>query len=142
MSRSRERSRRLLESAAMPVHFNHTILAARDKSASARFFADLFGLTEPEEAGFFAVVRLSDDQLIQFAEPPGVTEIQMQHQAFLVDDATFDRLVARLEATERPHWGDPRMSQPGINRNHGGRGVYFLDPAGHGLEAITRPYSD
>lgn len=125
----------------MPVHFNHTILAARDKDVSARFFTDLFDLAEHEDAGPFAVVRLADEQLIQFAVPP-VQEIQMQHQAFLVDDATFDHLVGRLEALEHPHWGDPRMSQPGINHNHGGRGVYFRDPAGHGLEAITRPYAD
>jgi len=27
-----------------------------------------------------------------------------------------------------------------INFNDGGRGVYFLGPDGHLLEAITRPY--
>jgi hypothetical protein len=27
-----------------------------------------------------------------------------------------------------------------INRNDGGRGVYFQDPSGHFLEIITRPY--
>jgi hypothetical protein len=27
-----------------------------------------------------------------------------------------------------------------FNTNHGGRGVYFQDPAGHNLEVITRPY--
>jgi hypothetical protein len=27
-----------------------------------------------------------------------------------------------------------------INHHHGGRGLYFLDPAGHGMEIITRPY--
>jgi hypothetical protein len=27
-----------------------------------------------------------------------------------------------------------------INRNDGGRGVYFLDPSGHNLELITVPY--
>jgi catechol 2,3-dioxygenase-like lactoylglutathione lyase family enzyme len=27
-----------------------------------------------------------------------------------------------------------------INRNDGGRGVYFEDPDGHLLEVITRPY--
>jgi hypothetical protein len=33
------------------------------------------------------------------------------------------------------------MRRPGeINTEHGGRGVYFKDPAGHGLELITRPY--
>lgn len=27
-----------------------------------------------------------------------------------------------------------------INHNHGGRGVYFLDPGGNGMEVITQPY--
>ena len=32
-------------------------------------------------------------------------------------------------------------TQPGeINRHDGGRGCYFLDPDGHFLEIITRPY--
>ena len=37
--------------------------------------------------------------------------------------------------------GGPRAARPGeINRNDGGRGVYFRDPGGHFLEIITRPY--
>jgi hypothetical protein len=122
------------------VLINHAILGATDKLESARFFCDLFDLAEPEEAGPFAVVRLADGQLIQFATPPG-GEVVPVHLAFLVDDATFDRLVARLEALARDHWADPRRSQPGINHNHGGRGVYFLDASGNYLEAITAPYA-
>jgi branched-chain amino acid transport system substrate-binding protein len=38
------------------------------------------------------------------------------------------------------HWADPRQSSTGFNTNDGGRGVYFLDPSGHFLEAITKPY--
>jgi hypothetical protein len=39
------------------------------------------------------------------------------------------------------HWADPQMTRPGeTNTEHGGRGVYFKDPAGHALELITRPY--
>ncbi|MGE4425886.1 MAG: VOC family protein [Solirubrobacteraceae bacterium] len=124
----------------MPVRLNHTILAARDKAESARFFTDIFALPPHEEAGPFAVVRLADDQLIQFAEPP--VEIQMQHHAFLVDDETFDHLLSRIAALGLPHWADPQKSCTGINTNHGGRGVYFHDPAGHALETITEPYAD
>jgi len=37
--------------------------------------------------------------------------------------------------------GIPFQQQPDeINTHHGGRGVYFFDPAGHGLELITQPY--
>jgi catechol 2,3-dioxygenase-like lactoylglutathione lyase family enzyme len=69
----------------VPVHINHAIVAASDKLASARFFTDLFGRAEPEEAGPFAIVTLDDGELIQFATPPG-GEISPQHLAFLVDD--------------------------------------------------------
>jgi catechol 2,3-dioxygenase-like lactoylglutathione lyase family enzyme len=122
------------------VLINHAIVGAGDKLSSARFFTDLFDLAEPEEAGPFAVVRLDDGMLIQFATPPG-GEIVPIHLAFLIDDATFDHLIARIEALGLDHWADPRRSQTGINHNHGGRGVYFLDPAGNYLEAITRPYA-
>ena len=123
------------------VLINHAIVGASDKLASARFFSDLFDLAEPEEAGPFAVVRLDDEMLLQFATPPGGA-IAPIHLAFLVDDPAFDHLLARIEALSLDHWADPRRSQTGINHNHGGRGVYFLDPSGNYLEAITRPYAD
>jgi hypothetical protein len=35
-----------------------------------------------------------------------------------------------------------QQSRPGeINANHGGRGVYFNDPAGHHLELLATPYA-
>jgi catechol 2,3-dioxygenase-like lactoylglutathione lyase family enzyme len=128
------------EGVLMAVAFNHTIIAARDKQASASFFTALFGLPEATTWGPFAIVTLADGVFVQFAEP-NVAEIQMQHYAFLVDDERFDAIYGRIVAAGIDHAGDPRWTTPGqINTNHGGRGVYFRDPAGHGLEVITRPY--
>jgi hypothetical protein len=56
-----------------------------------------------------------------------------------------------LEVAEAPSWGpftnllldwaDPQMRRAGeTNTGHGGRGVYFKDPAGHAVELLTRPY--
>jgi catechol 2,3-dioxygenase-like lactoylglutathione lyase family enzyme len=124
----------------MAIAFNHTIIAARDRHESASFFTHIFGLPEPTVWGPFAIVTLADGVFVQFAEPD-VAEIQMQHYAFLVDDDSFDAIYARLVATGIEHAADPQWKLPNqINTNHGGRGVYFLDPAGHGLEVITRPY--
>lgn len=68
-------------------------------------------------------------------------EILGQHYAFLVDDDVFDGIVSRLKSQGILHWADPRMTRPNqINTNHGGRGVYFDDPDGHHLEALTRRY--
>jgi catechol 2,3-dioxygenase-like lactoylglutathione lyase family enzyme len=121
------------------VRFDHTIIPARDKRLSAEFFTRVFGLDDPAEAGFFLQVRLSDGRLLDFAEP-GV-DFPGHHYAFLVDDETFDAIVERIRRDGVVHWADPRQRLPGqINTNHGGRGVYFDDPAGHHLEAITARY--
>lgn len=124
----------------MPITFNHSILAARDRFESASFLANILGLPEPTTWGPFAIVTLDDGVTIQFAEP-NVDDIQMQHYAFLVDDANFDQIYQRIRDQAIEHWADPQATLPGqINTNHGGRGVYFRDPSGHGLEVLTRPY--
>ncbi|MEV0355519.1 VOC family protein [Nocardia sp. NPDC050697] len=121
------------------VRFDHTIVAARDKHESARFFTEVFGLPEPRESGFFVEVRLTDGRVFDFAEPP--IDFPGQHYAFLVNDETFDRVMAQLRDRGVTYWADPRQSRPGeINTNHGGRGVYFDDPSGHHLEALTARY--
>jgi catechol 2,3-dioxygenase-like lactoylglutathione lyase family enzyme len=125
----------------MSVTFNHTIIAAEDSAESARFFRELLELPEAPSWGPFVNVQLADGVLLQFAKPPGHIEIQMQHYAFLLDDELFDRAYQRLCDGGVVHWADPQMRRPGeINNEHGGRGVYFKDPAGHAIELITRPY--
>ncbi|HEY1353869.1 MAG TPA: VOC family protein [Ktedonobacteraceae bacterium] len=121
------------------ITFNHTILAARDRHVSATFFTHLFGLPEPTAWGPFVSVRLDEDLFLQFAEP-GINDIQMQHDAFLVDDRSFDEISARLLQGGIEHWADPQATLPGrIHTHHGGRGVYFRDPVGHGFAILTRP---
>ncbi len=123
----------------MSVRFDHTLVASADKHRSARFFADVFGLPAPAEAGFSVAVKLGDGALMSFAQAPPGAEIHGQHYAFLVDDAAFDAVVARLEQQGIPYWADPRKSRPGqISADGGGRAVYFDDPDGHHLEARTR----
>ncbi len=53
----------------------------------------------------------------------------------------FDAILARITERGITYFADPLQRQPGeINRDDGGRGVYWLGPDGHVLEAITRPY--
>ena len=60
---------------------------------------------------------------------------------FLISEAEFDEIFARIRERHLPYWADPGRSQRDqINQWDGGRGVYFEDPNGHVLEAITRPY--
>jgi catechol 2,3-dioxygenase-like lactoylglutathione lyase family enzyme len=52
----------------------------------------------------------------------------------------FDRALERLRAGDVPISAGPGGPAGEINHNHGGRGVYFDDPAGHHFELITQPY--
>jgi catechol 2,3-dioxygenase-like lactoylglutathione lyase family enzyme len=124
----------------MAIRFNHTILPARDAAGSARFTAEVLGLPAPRVAGIFQVIDIADDASIDYAQTD--MDIPGHHVAFLVDDAEFDAILARLRERGIEHWADPRKAQPGqINHWHGGRGVYFDDPYGNHLECITKPYA-
>ena len=68
-------------------------------------------------------------------------DIRPQHYAFLVSEDEFDAILGRILEAAIPYYADPAGKQANqINHNDGGRGVYFPDPNGHWLEAITRPY--
>jgi extradiol dioxygenase family protein len=121
------------------VQLDHLLIAAHDKRESAYFFTELFGLDDPQPAGFFLAVHLGAHLTLDYAEP-GV-DFPGQHYAFLVGEDDFDVIFGRVQERGIPYWADPRQEHPGeINRNDGGRGVYFDDPAGHHLEIITRRY--
>jgi catechol 2,3-dioxygenase-like lactoylglutathione lyase family enzyme len=125
----------------MAITFNHTIVAAKDRSESANFFTDLFGLPQAAECGPFLAVALNHGVSLDFAQAQDGQAIHSQHYAFLVSEDEFDAIYGRIQARGLSHWADPRGARPGeINHHDGGRGVYFQDPSGHYLEIITRPY--
>lgn len=122
----------------MTVQLNHTIVHAADREASAQFLSQILGLPEPQPYGPFLVVQTANDVSLDFAQNDDVTP---QHYAFLVSEEEFDQILGRIRDQGVPHWANHLRTNPGeINRNDGGRGVYFDDPSGHFLEIITRPY--
>lgn len=121
------------------MHLDHTIVHARDKEASASFLSELLDLPPPIHAGSFAVVRIDADLSLDFVDANGV--IHPQHYAFVVTEAEFDAIFARMRERGLTFWADPYRRDAGrINHWDDGRGVYFDDPDGHLLEVITRPY--
>jgi catechol 2,3-dioxygenase-like lactoylglutathione lyase family enzyme len=124
----------------MPVELNHTIVSARDAEASAKWFADLFGVVTPGRFGHFWQISTANAVGLDFASV-GDREVVPQHYAFLVSEAEFDAIYDRVVERGLEHWADPMQRRPGeINHHDGGRGVYFLSNDGHFLEIITRPY--
>jgi extradiol dioxygenase family protein len=125
----------------MSIMFNHTIIAAKDKKQSATWLTELFSLPDPEPFGHFLAVAVANDVSLDYAEVGEGEEIRPQHYAFLVSEDDFDSIYGKIRDRGIEHWADPRRSRPGeFNRNDGGRGVYFQDPAGHYMEILTRPY--
>jgi catechol 2,3-dioxygenase-like lactoylglutathione lyase family enzyme len=122
----------------MAIQLNHTIVPARDPRASAEFLAALLGRNPPVRFGPFYGVELDNGVTLDYMQSDNV---RWQHYAFLVSEEEFDRIFGRIRERGLQYWADPMHHQPGeINRNDGGRGVYWDDPNGHTLEIITRPY--
>ncbi len=122
----------------MAITLNHTIVPALDKQASARFFADIFGLAYDASPGHFAPVRVNPTLTLDFGDAKE-GEFEVHHYAFHVDDAEFDQILARVRAAGIPHGSAPWHLEDGqLNDWNGGRGFYFRDPNGHVLELLTR----
>ncbi|MEU8132649.1 VOC family protein [Streptodolium elevatio] len=125
----------------MSVELNHTIVHALDKRESAEFLAGILGLEVGPETGVFLPVDTANGVTLDFATVPAES-ISTQHYAFLVSDEVFDAAFARIRERGITYYADPRLQSAGeINHHHGGRGLYFFDPAGHAMEIITRPYA-
>jgi len=123
----------------MTVKLNHTIVHARDKRASADFYASVFGFGKPKPFGPFLDVETGNEVTLAILETG--EGFEPQHYAFLVSEAEFDQIFGRVQARGLDYWADPARSRKGeVNTHFGGRGVYFQDPGGHLLEIITRPY--
>ena len=126
--------------AAMTVKLNHTIVHSKDPVAAADFYSGVFALPAPVRFGPFLDVDVANEVTLAFLSA-GDMDVQTQHYAFLVSEAEFDLIFARVKERGLPYWADPVKGHRGeINRHDGGRGVYFDDPSGHLLEIITRPY--
>jgi catechol 2,3-dioxygenase-like lactoylglutathione lyase family enzyme len=123
------------------VHLNHTAVFAKDRRLSAEFLAAILGLRVGAPFGPFLPVDLGNGVTLDYYEKSD-EPIQSQHYAFLVPDARFDSMIARLEAVGVTYFADPSHTEPGrINRLFGGRGAYFADPSSHNMEIMTRPYA-
>ena len=121
----------------MAIVLDHTIVPARDKEASARFFAQIFGLSYDGPKGHFAPVRINEALTLDFDNRE---RFENHHYAFHISDAEFDAILERVKAAGRKWGSGPGSHEDGqINTRRGGRGFYFADLDGHLLEVMTTP---
>ncbi len=128
----------------MAIELDHTIVPAKDKIASAEFFAEIFGLRVKH--GHFAQVKINEHLTFDFADEPELWggpgfdpgSGQWHHYAFHVSEAEFEAIFARVEAKGIAYGSGPFSHKDGrLYRRRGGRGFYFEDPNGHLLEVMT-----
>ena len=123
----------------MAITLNHTIVPARDKVESAKFYSRIFGFEYVGEFSHFIVVKVNDTLSLDFDEQ---TQFESHHYAFKVSEPEFDEIFGRLKGESIKYGSGPfHPENMSINHNDGGRGVYFRDPSGHLLEILTVDYA-
>ena len=122
----------------MAITLNHAIIHTIDPAATAASYVETLGLAQTRKLGVFTVVDVGPTSL-DFL--PGDGAVSPRRFAFLVSEAEFDAIFARIQKNGAPDWTDPaRKEQGAVNRWDDGLGVYFKDPNGPFLEILTRPY--
>ena len=121
----------------MAIILDHTIVPSRDKVASAKFFAELFGLRYDGPLGPFAPVRINHSLTMDFDDR--WKEFGIHHYAFHVSAAEFDAIFDRVKARGLSYGSGPfAQSDMRVGEFNGGRIVYFHELNGHLLEIRTK----
>jgi catechol 2,3-dioxygenase-like lactoylglutathione lyase family enzyme len=130
----------------MAIVLDHTIVPAKDKVASAEFFAEIFGLKVKPGQGHFAQVQINESLTFDFADEPEAWggpgfdpgTGKSHHYAFHISEAEFEAIFGRVKAKGLAYGSGPYNHTDGqIYTRRGGRGFYFEDPNGHLLEVMT-----
>ena len=130
----------------MAIVLDHTIVPAKDKVASAEFFAEIFGLKVKPGQGHFAQVQINESLTFDFADEPEAwggpgfdpRTGKSHHYAFHISEAEFEAIFGRVKAKRLAYGSGPYNHTDGqIYTRRGGRGFYFEDPSGHLLEVMT-----
>jgi len=128
------------------MKLNHLLVPAKDKVASAEFFAEMMGL-ERGPVGHFAPVKINESLVLDFADvndvdlwAPMQGKHAREHYAFEVSDEEFDAIFGRIKQKGLRYGSapGPHLYDMQINDRRGGRGVYFDELNGHSRGLLTR----
>src|SRR5215472_11604734 len=123
------------EGVTVAIELNHTIVYARDPKASAQFLADLLSLPIDPPVARFTPITLANRVSLDYLQSE---RVEPQHYAFMVSDADFDAVFARIRDRGITYYADPGCELADeIYRHNDRRGTYFRDPDGHLMEILT-----
>src|SRR5258708_20066452 len=111
----------------MGIVLDHTIVPARDKEESARFFARILGLRYDGTVSHFAPVRVNETLTLDFDTE---TDFDRHHYAFKVSEEEFDGIFERVQDDGIPYGSGPFSPEDmTINRRNGGPAFSLPSPA-------------
>jgi catechol 2,3-dioxygenase-like lactoylglutathione lyase family enzyme len=116
------------------VEVNHIMVPALDKRATAGLLAGILGLEVEAEAGQCVRLCAGNGLTLEFTESGACWAFQC---AILVSGPEFDAALARIKHAAISFYAScDRTGRGEIDRERGGRHIYFDDPNGHLFELI------
>lgn len=118
------------------IRVDHLGVPTCDRLDTAGLLASLLGLDgEIPDDGRFARLRVSPEFMIVFYDSE---QIQPTHVAFVVDDAAFDAILRRLQASGVAYGSQPDDPTNGrIDHPLSERGLFFQIPDEHLFELMA-----
>jgi catechol 2,3-dioxygenase-like lactoylglutathione lyase family enzyme len=101
----------------MTIRLDHTIVPAKNKRASAAFFAEIFGLSVTRGNGYFAQVQVNESLTMDFADEPeawGGPELRRddargplgRDERPARHPSSLDNLISSRHPDDMPHFTD------------------------------------
>jgi hypothetical protein len=127
----------------MTVVLDHFLVVSRDQRAAARLLAELLGVPwAAEGVGPFSAVFVNDGLTLDFIDATPDRPLVRQHCCFRVSPEEFDAILGRLQAAGIPYRSRPTGPVDNVvNRQGGGKNVYWSEPDGHAWEMLTVSYA-
>ncbi len=125
----------------MPIELDHTIVPSRHAIESAKFLAQLLGVSwAATSEGPFSPVYVNKGLTLDFIQTD--EDFPIYHFCFRVTEKDFDIILGRIKAAGIPYRSSVRGPMDlQINTDYGGRMVYWNEPDGHQWEMLTVSYA-
>lgn len=128
---------------AASVQLDHVLIPSRQRVSAAKLIATLFDVEWAEQGPFgpFSPVYLNSGLTLDFDQWETSSDLPVMHYCFRVDDATFDKALARIVTAGIAYRSLPHGEvDNAVNSAFGGRLVYWSEPDNHVWEMLTVSY--
>jgi catechol 2,3-dioxygenase-like lactoylglutathione lyase family enzyme len=117
------------------MRLDHTIVPAKNKDETARFFIDILGFEPGDDLADARFVHVNDTLTLRCDEKYS----NHVHLAFYVSDDELAQVIKRAQAAGTPYGSRARSDDNQLGQYGGGPRLYFSDPGGNSIELVTIP---